>query len=80
MLEPHGPEGTAIILEFKVREPDSEKTLEDTADEALSQIERRNYKAALKSKGFPEGRIHTYGFAFEGKKVLIKEGHQGTST
>lgn len=68
MLEPHGPEGTAIILEFKVREPDSEKTLEDTADEALSQIERRNYKAALKSKGFPEGRIHTYGFAFEGKK------------
>lgn len=79
MLEPHQSESIAIILEFKVREPDSEKTLEDTALEALSQIDRQNYKAALEAKGFTEGRIHTYGFAFEGKKVLIKEGHHERS-
>lgn len=74
MLEPHRLEDTAIIMEFKVRESDREKTLEDTAIEALTQIERQNYKAALEARGFNPARIHTYGFAFEGKKVLIKEG------
>ncbi len=74
MLEPHRLEDTAIIMEFKVRESDREKTLEDTAIEALTQIERQNYKAALEARGFIPARIHTYGFAFEGKKVLIKEG------
>ena len=74
MLEPHRLEDTAIIMEFKVRESDREKTLEDTAIEALTQIEHQNYKAALEARGFIPARIHTYGFAFEGKKVLIKEG------
>jgi len=74
MLEPHRLEDTAIIMEFKVRESDREKTLEDTAVEALNQIERQNYKAALEAKGFISAKIHTYGFAFEGKKVLIREG------
>lgn len=77
MLEPRrGGDGgiadNAIILEFKIRDPE-EGTLEETAQEALSQIERQNYAAGLEAKGFPPGRIRKYGFAFEGKKVLIKE-------
>ena len=38
MLLPKSKRDNAIILEFKVREPDSEKTLEDTVESALDQI------------------------------------------
>jgi len=48
--------------------------LEDTAREALAQIERQNYKASLEAEGIGIHRIYTYGFAFEGKQVLIREG------
>lgn len=71
MLEPRRKEDIAMILEFKVREAGEEHTLEDTAKEALAQIERKNYKAALTSRGIEEKRIYLYGFAFEGKTVLI---------
>lgn len=71
MLEPQNSEDAAIILEFKVREAESEKTLEDTAKEALAQIERQKYKASLEAKGIDAKRITSYGFAFEGKKILI---------
>ena len=74
MLKPRYPEDAAVILEFKAREPDGEKTLEDTAREALAQIERQNYKASLEAEGIGMHRIYTYGFAFEGKQVLIREG------
>ncbi|MCI9143190.1 MAG: AAA family ATPase [Lachnospiraceae bacterium] len=62
----------AIIIEFKVRDSDEEKSLEDTADAALKQIEGQRYQADLESRGFPGDRIRKYGFAFEGKEVLIK--------
>ncbi len=71
MLEPCGKEDPAIILEFKVHEPDEERTLEETVQSALTQIEEKHYAAALESKGIAPERIHKYGFAFEGKKVLI---------
>ena len=61
----------AIILEFKVYDPDSEETLEDTASEALKQIERKQYAAQLMDRGVPKERIRSYRFAFHGKKVLI---------
>ena len=72
MLEPRNPaEDDAIILEFKVHDPDDEGTLKDTVEEALRQIEKRQYAAELVARGIPAERIRSYGFAFQGKKVLI---------
>ena len=61
----------AIIMEFKVHNSKKEETLEETVDHALDQIEAMNYDAQLFALGFERREIRHYGFAFEGKKVLI---------
>ena len=72
MLEPKNPkEDDAIILEFKVRDFDDEATLKETVQSALEQIEKKQYAAQLIASGIPKEHIRSYGFAFEGKKVLI---------
>ena len=72
LLEPKNcSKDDAIILEFKVYDPDGEKTLEDTVKDALNQIEKKKYAAQMTNKGIPENHIRKYGFAFCGKKVLI---------
>ena len=71
MLEPCNDTDDAIIMEFKVFRPSKEQTMEDTVRAALVQIEEKRYAASLEAKGIESGRIRRYGFAFEGKKVLI---------
>ena len=70
-LEPKDKTKNAVIIEFKVFNPRKEKTLEDTVRTALEQIEEKKYEPALTARGIPKEQIYKYGFAFEGKNVLI---------
>jgi hypothetical protein len=70
MMEPTGDDD-AIIIEFKVFNKRREKTLSDTVQSALNQIKEKKYEENLINKGIPLNRIRKYGFAFEGKNVLI---------
>lgn len=70
MLEPVRDNDLAFILEFKVCEQ-GEHTLEDTVAAAKKQIQKKQYICELEAKGIKPERIRCYGFAFQGKKVLI---------
>ena len=72
MLEPKDKTGDGILMEFKVHDPEDEASLEETAKAALAQIEKKAYAESLIARGIPAERIRSYGFAFEGRKVLIR--------
>lgn len=72
MLEPvEIGQSDAIILEFKVIDPESEADLNATVNNALEQIRHKQYDAQLLARGFRPYQIRAYGFAFQGKQVLI---------
>ena len=70
MMIPKKEKLPAVIMEFKVHRA-KEKDLEETVSAARQQIEEKNYDAELLALGIQKERIRHYGFAFEGKKVLI---------
>lgn len=61
----------AYIIEFKVYKSGKEKDLGETVENAKRQIEERQYEAEFMARGFAAERIQKYGFAFQGKNVLI---------
>lgn len=71
VLEPRNSTDPAIIIEFKVFDPDEEHSLTETVNKALTQIHDKGYAAGLIARGIPENQIRKYGFAFRGKEVLI---------
>lgn len=71
ILQPKSKTDDAFILEFKVRDAEEEPDLKATVQEALKQIEEKQYASNLAAGGIAENRIRKYGFAFQGKKVLI---------
>ena len=73
VLEPLDKKEKAFIIEFKVRNPKTERTLEDTVQTALGQIKEKEYAVGLENSGILKENICAYGIAFEGKKVLIGE-------
>ena len=74
MMEPKDPNAPAVIMEFKVQnEAAGETSLEDTAANALKQIEEKRYDTELISRGIPAEHILKYGLAFRGKECLIRK-------
>ena len=74
MMIPRDTENSSLpglILEFKVINYSIEKSLEETVKSALQQIEEKKYDTELLKAGVKKENIRHYGFAFEGKKVLI---------
>ena len=72
LLEPVDPKADdGIVLEFKVHNPRKEAMLEDTVSAAKQQIADKRYANELEARGLAPEHIHAYGFAFEGKRVLI---------
>jgi len=75
VMEPKEAGKPAVIMEFKVLNARrGEKTLEDTAENALRQIGEKQYEAGLLGRGIPAKNIRKYGFAFRGKECLIRKG------
>ena len=75
LIEPKNPKkNPAVIIEFKVYDPEDEQNLKETAQAALTQIEEKQYATTLLDKGVPADKIYKYGFAFDGKNVLIEQG------
>lgn len=62
--------GAAVILELKVAK--SFKEMSDKCDEALSQIEEKQYDAELIEEGY--NNIVKYGITFYKKDCMIKRG------
>ena len=71
VMEPLKENLDTIVMEFKVQNMKKEKSLEQTVENALRQIDEKEYDTELLARGIKKERIRHYGFAFRVKKVLI---------
>ena len=71
-LEPKDLKLPGILMEFKAAREASDTSLSNLAEEALSQIEKKQYATELSERGVSQ--IVTYGIAFSGKQVVVKSG------
>ena len=69
MLIPKDSSALGICMEFKKAQ--EHEDLETVAINALKQIEEKKYNRELQNRGIQD--ILHLGFAFQGKKVLIKQ-------
>ena len=60
-----------IVIEFKSITQNKEKNLESTCANAIKQIQEKKYINDLIIHNIVRSNIYVYGFAFQGKKVLI---------
>lgn len=70
ILQPITRRKAAFVLEFKIAKSFSE--LREKAQEALRQIEEKQYQQELNSDGYAV--VHKYGIAFFGKDCLVRLG------
>lgn len=72
MLIPFDCAKNGIIIEFKKVSSYAQETLETAVNKALQQIKAKNYAQELRARGVQ--KIIELGIAFQGKKVLIRQG------
>ena len=71
MLIPQDISKIGIIIEFKKAKNETDEILEAAAEDALKQINDRNYAGELRSRGI--NKIISLGIALRGKRTVIKE-------
>lgn len=71
MLMPKKEDTDAYVIGFLLFNKNRDMTMEDTVAAAHKQIEEKRYEDRLSAKGIRADRIRKYGFAFQGKEVLI---------
>lgn len=70
MLIPRNQNDYGVIFEFKKYDESDEKSIEQAAENAFTQIKRKNYKQELMDEGVEN--ILEIGVAFKGKEVKLK--------
>lgn len=71
ILEPKNDTLDAYVIGFILFNKNRDLTMEDTVAAAHTQMEEKGCDAVLAAKGIRTDRIKKYGFAFQGKEVLI---------
>lgn len=71
MLEPKNDALDAYVIGFILFNKNRDLTMEDTVTAAHTQMEEKGCDTVLAAKGIQIDRIKKYGFAFQGKEVLI---------
>jgi hypothetical protein len=72
MIIPHDRQKPGIVIEFKKVSAFRKETLQKAVNAALKQIEEKQYATEL--AGMSIKQVIKLGIAFQGKKVLVKEG------